>query len=130
MSDIAPLSTPEKRYELSFTLKGLPKLTNGSRTHWRVKHAHALKWKLRVSLACHGRKPREPLSKAHVRITRCSSVEPDFDGLVSGGKHLIDGLVECGVLVGDKMSVIGRPEYLWEKRKPRDGHVIVEVKSI
>lgn len=123
--------TPSKKAEpfsLKLTLPGLPKMSNQLlRGHWRVKHAHALRWKLAVSLACHGFKPRQPLISAALTCTRVSSSEPDFDGLVSGFKHLIDGLVECGVLATDKPSCIGQPKFEWRKCAPRGGHVLIEV---
>ncbi len=118
-------------YSHTFTLDGLPSMSNQNlRGHWRVKHANALKWKLRVALAMHGFKPAQPLDRATVTIIRHSSVAPDFDGLVSAGKHLIDGLVECGVLSGDSMAHIGQPAYLWCKAAPRKGHVVVKVEEL
>lgn len=74
--------------------------------------------------------PAEPLKKARVTITRCSSGELDFDGIVSGGKLLLDGLVSAGVLVDDRMSVIGIPTYIHEKAAPSKGHVKIMVEEI
>ena len=126
-------AAPNKKapYTLRIKLDGLPKMSNQLlRGHWRVKHAHALKWKLAVSLACHGLKPRQPLEQATLCLTRVSSHQPDSDGLVSGFKAVIDGLVECGVLAGDKPKHIGFPEFKWAKCAPGKGHVIVEVKEV
>lgn len=118
-------------YKLEITLQGLPKMSNQLlRGHWRVKHAHAMKWKLAVSLACHRFKPLSPLDRATVTIVRASSVCPDFDGLVSAGKPLIDGLVECGVLAGDSMLHIGQPKYQWEKCAPKRGHVRIKIEEL
>lgn len=117
-------------YKLEFTLQGLPKMSNQLlRGHWRVKHAHAMKWKLAVSLACHRFKPPQPLNRAMLTLTRASSVEPDFDGLVSGFKHVIDGLVECAVLANDKSACIGQPKYAWEKCAPKHGHIRITVEE-
>lgn len=121
----------KKPYALSITLQGLPKMSNQLlRGHWRIKHAHAMKWKLAVSLASHMKRPPEPLMRALVSIVRHSSTCPDFDGLVSAGKALIDGLVECGVLAGDSMAHIGQPSYTWEKCGPKKGHVVLEVREL
>ena len=118
-------------YRLEFRLEGLPKMSNQLlRGHWRVKHAHAMKWKLAVSLACHGFKPRSPLASAALTLIRASSNEPDTDGLISGFKHIVDGLVECGVLANDKRSNIGVPDYRWEKCAPGKGHVRVTVTEL
>jgi len=110
-------------------------MTNTSRVHWRKLYKERAKWKGLVGnavlLADERRAAeRKPLTRARVTITRCSSTEPDYDGLVSGGKALLDGLVEAGVIVDDKVSVIGQPVYLWEKAKPGKGKVKVRVESI
>ncbi len=118
-------------YCLDFTLQGLPKMSNQLlRGHWRGKHAHAIKWKKAVALACLCYKPPQPLDRATLTLTRASSAEPDFDGLVSSFKSVIDGLVECNVLIGDKMSNIGQPKYLWEKCPPKKGHIKVRIEQI
>lgn len=118
-------------YVLEFRLEGLPKMANQLlRGHWRVKHKHATKWKEAVAKACDGRKPRRPLVSAALKLVRASSSEPDTDGLISGFKHIVDGLVECGVLVNDKPSNIGIPDYRWEKCKRKEGHVRVRVESV
>ena len=118
-------------YRMEFELIGLPKMANQLlRGHWIVKHRHAAKWKLAVAKATHGRLPHKPLASAALTLTRVSSAEPDFDGLVSGFKAVIDGLVECGVIVTDKPSCIGQPKFLWEKGRPGHGKVRVKVEAI
>lgn len=122
----------ESRYQLAFTIAGLPKMSNQLlRGHWRVKHAHALKWKGAVARALQIlNKPPQPLDRAILTLTRHSSVRPDHDGLVSSWKHLIDSLVEQGVLANDKHENIGVPNYLWEPAAPRQGKVTIEVREI
>lgn len=99
-----------------FEIRGLPKTTNsGGRSHWSLKVKEANKWKSLVGtevlkLGLDNLK----LNRAVLTLTRHSSVEPDFDGLVSSFKHVIDGLVVYGVLTSDKSSVIGQPKYFWE----------------
>lgn len=114
---------------IEFELPGLPKMSNQLlRGHWRVKHAHAKKWKAAVAYAARLRfKQAEPLDSAVLTLTRVSSVEPDTDGLISGFKHVIDGLVECGVLANDRPSNIGIPHYRWEKCAPGKGKIRVRV---
>jgi len=120
-----------KNYTLLIRLEGLPLMSNQLlRGHWRKKHGHALKWKLAVSLASHMKRPRDPLERATLTLTRCSSMRPDHDGLVSGFKSVIDGLVECGVLANDKFENIGVPVYLWAKAPLRKGHVLIEVLEV
>lgn len=118
-------------YVLEFELPGLPKMANQLlRGHWIVKHRHAAKWKQAVGRATHGRLPKAPLASAALCLTRVSSHEPDFDGLVSGFKAIIDGLVEVGVLATDKPSCIGQPQFLWERGKRGAGKVRVKVQSV
>jgi hypothetical protein len=117
-------------YFLSFEIPYLPETTNsGGRRHWTVKAAEAARWKQLVGYSCIGKKPPSPLTKATVTLTRYSASEPDFDGLVSSFKHVLDGLVECGVLADDKMSTIGQPHYKWEKVGRNLGKISVEVKA-
>jgi hypothetical protein len=124
--------TPLTPYVLEFKLIGLPKMSNALlRGHWRVKHAHAVKWKGAVERAMRIlNKPPQPLEWAMLTLTRVSSVEPDHDGLVSSFKPILDGLVECGVLADDKRAVVGVPDYRWEKGRPGHGHVKVRVEEL
>jgi hypothetical protein len=62
-----------------------------------------------------------------VLLTRLSSTEPDFDGLVSGFKVILDSLIKCGVLEDDNPKVIGHPTYAWEKCKKGEGRIRIEV---
>lgn len=121
---------------LAFEIEGLPRMTNpsGRKSHWAIKAQEAKKWKGLVfsslpRLTGSNYKMFPPLPKARLVLTRYSSVSPDPDGLVSGFKHVIDGLVEAGVLVNDKFTNIGMPEYKWEKAPKGKGKIRVEVFS-
>jgi hypothetical protein len=115
-------------YTLEFEIAGLPKMSNQLlRGHWKVKHAHAKQWKRAVWLKAWPFKPPSPLVSAVLSFTRVSSSEPDFDGLVSGFKHVTDGLVECGIIATDKPSCIGQPSFSWEKGKAGKGKIRVKV---
>lgn len=100
------------------------------RGHWRVKHEHAKMWKRATANAVmmNGGLPKEPLTKARLTCIRMSSNEPDYDGLVSGFKPVIDALVEIGVLKSDKPSCI-TTTYLWEKGQPKFGRIRVRVEE-
>lgn len=117
---------------LSFKITGLPQTTNANRrsSHWGTLLAESKKWKKAVWVAVisEGR-PILPLSRAKVELTRYSSVEPDFDNLVSSFKWIIDGLIDAKVIVSDKPSVIGQPIYHWKKVAPKKGMVEVKVTS-
>lgn len=116
----------------SFSIQGLPKMTNPSgakSTHWRVRKAESDKWKKWVCAAINaGRKFKEwPLEKANLTLIRHSSSRPDPDGLVSGFKAVIDGLVVAGVLKNDKFKNIGMPNYMWQPAAPKKGFITVLV---
>lgn len=116
-------------YIFEFEIPGLPKTTNsGGRDHWKAKAREAKKWKSMVAIVVS--KPPSPLTKARLTLTRCSSGECDFDGLVSSFKHVIDGLVDAGVIVNDKFSAIGQPTYQMEKASPGKGKIKVKVEQL
>lgn len=120
---------------LEFEIQGLPKMTNGLRKHWRVIHRERKLWKGLVADAALNAKDCAartswPLSKAKVTITRFSATQPDYDGLVSAGKAILDGLVEAQVLIGDSPSVIGYPTYHWQHAPRLKGKISIRVEAI
>lgn len=118
-------------YSLEFTLKGLPPMSNQHlRMHWRTSHRATKDWKRKVNLAVCAQLPPEPLIKARLTLTRHSTKEPDWDGLTSGFKSVVDGLVEAKVLIDDKPSVIGQPKCLWEKAKRGESRITVKVEAV
>lgn len=112
-----------------FSLPGLPKTTNSiGRMHFSFKMKEAKLWRNRT--AAHViNSVEKPLKTATLILTRHSSREPDFDGLVSSFKHIIDGLVEGGLLADDKSSNIGQPTYKWVKCGTKKGHIEVQIFS-
>lgn len=117
-------------YTLEFEIKGLPKTTNAmAGAHWTKRHLHAKRWKRAVWLAVYLKLPNAPLKRAVLTLTRCSSRESDFDGCVSGFKHVIDGLVEAGVIENDRQENIGQPTYKQERAKPFHGSIKVKIES-
>ena len=74
--------------------------------------------------------PPRPLPKAKLTLTRHSMIQPDYDGLVSAFKHVIDGLIEARVLENDKMNNIGAPTYLWEKAPRSKGFITIKVEEV
>lgn len=115
-------------YSLKIDLEGLPKTVNAiGRKHWAVKAKDIQTWKMDVLVATMGLRPEKPLKRAHVRLTRFSSTCPDFDGLVSSFKCVLDALIDAKILEDDSYDHIGAPEYSWEKAPRGKGHVCVEV---
>jgi hypothetical protein len=63
-----------------------------------VKVKEAAKWKQAVQLICRpGHKPQLPLARAKLTLTRHSSMEPDFDGLVSSSKRRMNRMGRLAV---------------------------------
>lgn len=118
-------------YEFEFTIQGLPPTTNSmGRAHWAVKAKAAREWKGLVALSVGRHKPKAPLLKAKLTLTRYSSSEIDPDGLVSSFKHILDGLVFSKVIVNDKLSNIGMPAYFWHKCKKGQGKITVKIEEL
>lgn len=118
------------RFVLEFEIEGLPKMSNTLLgASWQVRAGHAKLWKSRVANAVLPFKPPEPLAHAALELTRFSASEPDFDGLCSGFKSVVDGLVEAGVLQSDKPSCIGTPVFLWARCPRGKGHIRVRVEA-
>jgi hypothetical protein len=116
-------------YSLRIAIPRLPPLqaagTTG--THWAKRYrekrwwTHQVHWHARF----HGLPP-EPLTRATVRITRCSASEPDADNLAASAKFPLDALVAARVLADDN------PENLelrldWEKALRGRGELRIEV---
>jgi hypothetical protein len=116
-------------YELSFELPGLPPMLNSySGGHWAK--AKRGKWKDYVWLAVRNYLPPAPLKKARLVCIRASSSMPDYDGLVTSFKGVIDGLVESGVIEDDSLKHIGVPEFGWRKAERKKGFVYVQVAEV
>ena len=114
-------------YHLRLELDGLPAMGMNARRHWHVVNKENSAWYARVRIATRLKRPPEPLRLARVELTRCSSMEPDFDNLVASFKPILDGLKRAGVIRDDKMSCIGQPDYHWRKAAPTEGRIAVEV---
>src|SRR3954465_11770573 len=110
------------KYELSFTIHGLPKMANtwGRSQHF-VRHRHDSSWHRMVMLAVGARRPKSPLKLYSLTLIRYSSKEPDYDGLVLSFKTIIDGLRHAAVLEDDKLSNSGSWNVRWEKTNPKAG---------
>ena len=121
-------------YRLEMTLFGLPKMTNRltTLTHWE-RSTQAKNWKIRVinNVVINRGRPEKPLTKAKLTLLRFSSAKNcDYDGLVSGFKHIIDGLVAADIIANDTREVIGTPHYDHFKAPPGKGYVKIIVEEI
>jgi hypothetical protein len=75
--------------------------------------------------------PKVPYKKAKFVLTRhASGRPPDFDGLVSSFKWVLDSFVKSGLIIDDSMEVIGQPEYRHEKAPRLKGFITIEFEGI
>lgn len=118
-------------YCLEFTIEGLPKTLNSlSHVHWRYQQLEMRKWTKLVTIATLGKTPPKPLAKAKITYKRHSSVEPDHDNMVGSYKFVQDALIKAGIIINDKPSVIGKPDYFHEYAKPGKGFITVKVEAV
>lgn len=124
-------------YRLEITVQGLPNPINKTnvRSHWTIRKKHADLWKRRVwamVLVTKPGPPKEPLKKAKLTLIRYTAGADilDYDGLVSSFKFPIDALKHSGVIIDDKMSVIGCPEYRVEKCSRGKGKITIIVEEV
>ena len=122
--------TPDK-YVLDITIQGLPATYNsiGHKSHW-VKLKNTRQWKWNVKHAVGRFLPKQALKKARLHLVRYSSTPCDYDNLIQSLKPVLDGLVECGVIADDSMSVISKPTYDWKKTERGKGCIRIQVEEI
>jgi Holliday junction resolvase RusA-like endonuclease len=110
------------KYHLDIVILGLPKmLPNMSSKSWRAVHFEKMKWKNIVmnEIILHKLKPKMPIEKCKLILTRFSSKQSDFDNRVASFKAVVDGLITVGIMIDDKDSVIVERHYPWIKESNR-----------
>ncbi len=116
-------------YHETFRFDFLPHTQADVMSKWqRIKHRTDCH--VRVALETLGRRPKKPLSRATLILTRASSRPKelcDADNIRVSFKPLLDGLVRAGVIEDDCIGVIGEPELRFETAKPKQGFVMIEV---
>jgi hypothetical protein len=116
-------------YMLDLEIAGLPKTFNvlaRKQVIW-IRKQERERWSEIVYCLTLSKRPERPLEQARIVLERHSSVAPDYDGLVSSFKYVIDGLVASKIISDDNMRVIGVPEFSWVKASPKDGKIRIKV---
>lgn len=116
-------------YYFFFQIPGLPKTTNGSHGSWQKAAGERKKWR---SLSCRSaerNRPPNPLARAKLTLTRCSSNKPDLDNLAISFKGIVDGLKDARIIVDDSDDFVER-KYLWEKAPRGEGKITVAIEEI
>lgn len=115
---------------ITLKIKDLPKMPNTLiRKHWAIITKEKNKWHGLVKLFLGHQTPKAPFKKAKLVLTRYSMRAPDYDGLVGSFKYVVDGLVKAGVIIDDKITVIGNSDYKWEKCKKLEQRIEVTIES-
>jgi hypothetical protein len=118
-------------YSITIEIPSLPLMPNQLLgAHWRKRSTHATVWRNAIWAKIAQHKPSTPLERAHLTLTRGSSTEPDFDGLVGSFKAVIDALVYCRILVNDKQENIGTSTYIWSKCPQKKGFVRIKIEEL
>jgi Holliday junction resolvase RusA-like endonuclease len=113
----------------------LPKMPNQLlRRHWSIVMNEKKKWHSLVALEVFKEKDCTklafPCKQVILTLTRKSTSQPDFDGLVGSFKYVIDGLVKAGVIVDDNANVIADATYQWTKCKRIEQGISVIVQTV
>ena len=120
-------------YSIEFELPGLPPLqvAGSGGGHWRTRHAVAKRWKsaVRRAVLADGRVPEKPLDRVEMLCERHSTREPDYDNLVASFKPIRDGLVEMGLLIDDKPTILVKCEHRWVKASRGAGKVRILLRA-
>jgi hypothetical protein len=116
-------------YQINFTINELPKTRNAIADRRWTRKKESDRWLYLVNLAVGSNIPKKPLTKADLHLIRASSSMPDYDGLVSSFKYVIDALVKLNILKDDNLNVCEKPLYEWTKAKQKQGFIQVEVKE-
>lgn len=116
-------------FKLKIRIEGLPRMANGSYGSWHRNASEKRKWKAKVARELAGLAPARPYTRLRAVFTRCSSVEPDDDGLSHGFKPVRDALVKFGFVVDDKRRNL-EAVYEWRHAPQGQGHIEVEIEGL
>lgn len=108
-------------YWIRLVIPGLqPMNTAQTRRHAMVQHRRAQDCRVLVVALVGRRRPwmQGPLRRAHLLVTRHSSVMADRANIAIAAKPLVDGLVRARVLANDRPSELVTERYEW-KQAPR-----------
>lgn len=118
-------------YRLHIELPGLPETTNQILAMaLRKRIRRKIYWKSLVGYLTAGKRPLKPIKRAKLTLTRHSAGKCDYDGRVSSFKHVIDGLVEAGILENDTEENVGKPSYEHAPAPPGKGFCTITLEEL
>lgn len=110
------------------TIKGIVPGLNGKdgliREHW----TSALKKKNLYKVLCREQNPNKHPGKVIIHYIGYKSILMDWDNFSASFKHIGDALVELGVIVDDKPSIVTQflPQQIKSKRIDQKVEIIIE----
>lgn len=118
--------------EIEFTLDYLPKRPNeflkSHGKNWTLIKAEKNTLERLMQCELNGKCPKNPWTKVKLLLVRQSSRCPDYDGLVSSFKYVVDLMVNrFKIFVDDSYWVTGQWEVFWAKAPPKKGKIYVKV---
>jgi hypothetical protein len=117
-------------YKAEIEIPVLPKMLNGFlRMHFFARKRENERWRMLIA-QYFLEKPKRPLKRASITLTRYSSRTGDFDGIVASFKPTIDALVRNGILADDSMAVLGKWDVRWHFASPKQGKIKIIVEEI
>lgn len=117
-------------YIISFEVLSLPPMYNAhNRQHWGTKQKEKNNWTRLVGDSLYGKIPPTPFQFYTLRLCRHSSSEPDYDGLVSSWKYVVDALRYYKIIVDDKLSNSGPWICEWVKAPRNQQKISVTIQG-
>ena len=100
------------------------------RTHYHKENKARQEWYNIVHLFTLGKRPSEPLYKAHITIVRHYYRFLDWDGCVASMKPIVDGMIHCGIIKDDSYKVTGPWDVTQEFLPKKDGgYVFIRIEE-
>lgn len=101
------------------------------RKHKFARHSEQKEWDSYLALLIGNQRPKAPLQRAKLNITRYNYRFLDFDGLVGSCKPIVDALITNNIITDDNWGVLGawRVEQFFVPKK--DGFLLeLEIKEL
>jgi hypothetical protein len=126
------------KYTLIFEHKELPPTVNELKRMNKYAYAKIRNyWTWVLISEVSKNPPPHPLDRYKLTLIRCSSVEPDYDGLVGSFKVVVDSMQVkisknvhgAGLTTGDSFNNTGAWNCSWMKAKQGQGSIIVKVEA-
>ena len=114
-----------EKYRLTIFIDAIPESLNVSmRTHYFQYNSKKKFWNELVRMHCINKLPKEPLKKAHLKITMHFWRMLYYDGFVGSLKPVVDALIYAGVISDDRWSVVGKWDVDQVYRPKKDGPLL------